>query len=303
MKQEFYSHGKLLLTGEYVVLDGATALAIPTVYGQSLQISPSETPGVQWTSAYENEEVWFDFQYTPDDLGAGRTPLLDIVADVLLDVLFQARQMNGSFLEKDMRYKVVSALTFPKDWGLGSSSTLINNVAQWAGVDPYKLLERTFGGSGYDIAVAQEGTPLLYSQSSRERQITPVELNWDFMDQLFFVHLNRKQDSREGIARYRASNADKKSAIKETSAISEALLHCGSLQAFEQLLEQHETIISGIIDLPTIKARLFSDYTGCIKSLGAWGGDFVMATGSSSDQEYFKKKGYGTVIPFSEMIK
>jgi len=30
----FYSNGKLLITGEYLVLDGAKALALPTKYGQ-----------------------------------------------------------------------------------------------------------------------------------------------------------------------------------------------------------------------------------------------------------------------------
>ena len=35
----FYSPGKLLLTGEYVVLDGAKSLAIPTIFGQSLNIT------------------------------------------------------------------------------------------------------------------------------------------------------------------------------------------------------------------------------------------------------------------------
>ncbi|MEQ3661167.1 MAG: GHMP kinase, partial [Flavobacterium sp.] len=38
MKQTYYSNGKLLLTGEYVVLDGAKALAVPTKFGQSLSI-------------------------------------------------------------------------------------------------------------------------------------------------------------------------------------------------------------------------------------------------------------------------
>ena len=35
LKKDFYSNGKLLLTSEYVVLDGAIALAIPTRLGQS----------------------------------------------------------------------------------------------------------------------------------------------------------------------------------------------------------------------------------------------------------------------------
>ena len=28
--EKFYSHGKLLITGEYAVLDGAKAIALPT---------------------------------------------------------------------------------------------------------------------------------------------------------------------------------------------------------------------------------------------------------------------------------
>ena len=36
--QTFYSNGKLLITGEYVVLDGAKALALPTKFGQSLLV-------------------------------------------------------------------------------------------------------------------------------------------------------------------------------------------------------------------------------------------------------------------------
>jgi hypothetical protein len=38
-----------------------------------------------------------------------------------------------------------------------------------------------------------------------------------------------------------------------------------------------------------------------IKSLGAWGGDFVLATGDDKTISYFKSKGYNTVIPYSKM--
>ncbi|MEM0993828.1 MAG: GHMP kinase, partial [Bacteroidota bacterium] len=34
----YYAHGKLLLTGEYAVLDGAVALAVPSKLGQRLDI-------------------------------------------------------------------------------------------------------------------------------------------------------------------------------------------------------------------------------------------------------------------------
>ena len=36
------------------------------------------------------------------------------------------------------------------------------NLAKWAGIDAFELNEISLGGSGYDIAVAMEGTPVLY---------------------------------------------------------------------------------------------------------------------------------------------
>lgn len=292
-----------MLTGEYVVLDGATALAIPTKYGQSLKVEPSSQPGVRWTSAYMDDEVWFDFQYSFQDLESPDVILHDVLADVLLDVLRFAKKLNGSFLDGSTNCKVTSTLNFSRDWGLGSSSTLINNIAQWADVDPYALLEKTFGGSGYDIAVAQKGHPLLYTLESGSRTVEEVKLDWGFTDQLFFVHLNRKQDSREGIERYRSSHKDKEGAIERITAISNALPQCASLSAFGDFIEEHEAIISEIIEMPTVQSQLFDDYPGSIKSLGAWGGDFILATGDVSDQDYFKNKGYETVVPFSTMIK
>ena len=38
LEQNFYSNGKLLLTAEYLVLDGAKALALPTKFGQDLEV-------------------------------------------------------------------------------------------------------------------------------------------------------------------------------------------------------------------------------------------------------------------------
>ena len=50
MKKEFYSNGKLLVTGEYVVLDGALALAIPTKFGQTMKVAPTTGNVIHWKS-------------------------------------------------------------------------------------------------------------------------------------------------------------------------------------------------------------------------------------------------------------
>ena len=46
-------------------------------------------------------------------------------------------------------------MNFDKNWGLGSSSTLINNISSWAKINPYDLLWSISKGSGYDIASGQ----------------------------------------------------------------------------------------------------------------------------------------------------
>ncbi len=66
-------------------------------------------------------------------------------------------------------------------------------------------------------------------------------------------------------------------------------------------MNQHEGIKENHIGIETIKKKYFSDYKSSIKSLGAWGGDFVMAT--RNDKNYFFEKGYNTIFSFKELIK
>ena len=45
------ANGKLLLTAEYFVMDGATALALPTRFGQQLSAKDADKAGIlQWQS-------------------------------------------------------------------------------------------------------------------------------------------------------------------------------------------------------------------------------------------------------------
>ncbi len=306
MKKEFYSHGKLLLSGEYLVLDGALSLALPTAMGQSLTIeSIEEQQALQWMSLDVNNNLWFSTRIKLNKDGnyhhIEKTTNQE-VSNTLLKILKAASILNSSFLKLDTGYKVVTKLEFPQNWGLGSSSTLINNIAQWASVDAFQLLWDSFSGSGYDIACAQYKTPLTYQLINDKPIVNKVSFTPSFKDQLYFVHLNKKQNSREGIAKYREYLGDKSTIIKSISNISKEMIKCNKLSHFEQLISEHETLISSIIGLPKVKDLLFSDYFGAIKSLGAWGGDFILATGDESTPSYFKNKGYKTIIPYSEMI-
>jgi len=299
--QQFYSNGKLLLTGEYVILDGAIGLAIPTAYGQALQVRDHENKCIKWQSVAVDGSIWFHADLDAYSLEILETSDID-TAKVLQTILRQATKLNQSFLFGSQGYDITARLNFNRRWGLGSSSTLINNIAQWAKVDAYQLLWNAFSGSGYDIACAQHNSPILYQLSEQKPQVTALHFNPIFKDKLFFIYLNTKQNSRDGIAQYRAQHFDKPELIRKISDITKEIVSCKNLQKFEALLNYHETLIAENLNLETVKSALFSDFSGSIKSLGAWGGDFILATGDKNTSNYFIKKGYNTVIPFSKMI-
>jgi hypothetical protein len=71
---------------------------------------------------------------------------------------------------------------------------------------------------------------------------------------------------------------------------------------FQNLMLTHESIISKLIGMPPVQQTMFSDYEGVVKSLGAWGGDFVLACGPKTSKAYFLAKGYTVCIPYFELI-
>ncbi|NNK10480.1 MAG: GHMP kinase [Flavobacteriaceae bacterium] len=303
MKETFRSNGKLLLTGEYAVLDGALALGLPTKLGQELSIEPGSGKGLQWKSVDEEQNVWFETTFTEVELkpNASISKGSDI-RNTLLTLLREAVNLNPEFLDKMKSSLATSQLEFSRKWGLGSSSTLINNIAQWAGVDAFTLLWNGFSGSGYDIACAQHNQPLIYTLRNKVPEIELLEYNPPFRKSLFFIHLNRKQNSRAAISHYRKNVANQQGFLTQISEITRAVTSCSELSEFETLMLEHEELLSDALQLQRIQDQLFPDFKGVIKSLGAWGGDFVLATGNESIRSYFNKKGYQTILAYDELI-
>lgn len=305
----FYSNGKLLLTGEYLVLDGAKSLALPTKFGQDLIVEKIKESQLIWGSFTHSGECWFEAVFDIQKLrlvnctfNSDKEGNADLIAETLLDILKEAKNLNPAFLTSDEGFVVKTKLTFPRNWGLGSSSTLINSIANWAKVDAFKLLWNSFKGSGYDIACAQNDSPIFYQIKDSKPAVEQVKFNPSFKENLFFVHLNQKQDSKEGIAKFRESNINFDEQIKRISEISDEFLSAKSIEEFDKLIVEHEQIIGSIIKLKPVKEKLFPDYFGEIKSLGAWGGDFVLVTGNESTPAYFKNKGFETIISYSKMV-
>ncbi|CAM1348253.1 MULTISPECIES: GYDIA family GHMP kinase [Tenacibaculum] len=304
-----YSNGKLLLTGEYVVLDGATSLAVPTKFGQDLIIEPIKEPQLIWGSFTHTGECWFEASFdlpklrlTSATFNSDKEGSAEFIAETLRDILQEAKRLNQEFLNTEHGFIVKTNLTFPQNWGLGSSSTLINNIATWANVNPFTLLWNAFSGSGYDIACAKHNTPILYKLREKQPLVEEVNFKPSFSEELFFIHLNQKQNSREGIAHYKKHRVEAKTLIPEIDNLTQEFLKAKTSKDLDKIIIEHEQIISSITKQITVKERLFSDYFGEVKSLGAWGGDFVLATGNEDTISYFKQKGFDTVLSYKEMI-
>jgi mevalonate kinase len=307
--QKFYSNGKLLLTGEYVVLDGATSLALPTTFGQDLVVQSIKEPLLIWESYDERGITWFQAEFRMSDLrivsetfNSETDNSKETLAISLQKIVLHAQRMNPKFLNSKTGFHIKTNLSFPRNWGLGTSSTLIHNIASWAEVDPYELLFASFGGSGYDIACAQNDTPISYQLKDKKPIVKPINFKPIFSDQLYFVHLNVKQNSRSGIKKYREFDTDKENVIQDISTITDEMVNCDNLSEFERMLKAHEQIISKVIHNKPIQELVFKDYFGQTKSLGAWGGDFILATGNQDTPAYFKEKGFETVVSYKDMI-
>lgn len=307
MIKRYYSNGKLLLSGEYLILDGALGLALPTTFGQSLEVELTESDLLNWKSLDETGAVWFEWAFDlkmfREDIG--KFPIgpaeAPQVAKTLAKLLFEANMLNRGFLSGTNGFSVTTRLSFPRNWGLGSSSTLVNNIAQWADVNAYELLWRTLGGSGYDVACAKHNNPLLYSLKGTSPIVEEINFCPPFKDQLYFVFLNQKQSSADAITNYKSLDFDKRKAIEELSAITREMASCQDAQTFGALMRLHEKILSSLLKKKTVKESLFYDFLGDIKSLGAWGGDFIMVLGDNGTPAYFKDKKYLTVIPYAKM--
>ena len=299
----FYSNGKLLISGEYLVLDHTVALALPTKkFGQFLEIQNHDKNELLWQSFNIEKEAWFSAIFESNSLEILKTDHVS-VATTLQNILKVAKNLNPFFLKENQGLKVTTRLTFPNHWGLGTSSTLINNIAHWAQINPFELLNKSFGGSGYDIACANYNTAITYQRNGIQPLVASVDFNPTFKHQLFFVYSNQKQNSKQGISLYKNIKTDKTPYHQKVNTLTYKMIEAQTLSQFEDLMNQHETLIGELLGIEPVKDKLFKDYVGSIKSLGAWGGDFMLVTGTATYvKNYFNSKGYHTILSFDEMI-
>ncbi len=306
---EFFAHGKLLLAGEYFVLDGALAFAIPTQKGQFLNIKKaiSKNFSIHWKSFEHKDQVWFEAQFALKDLSVINTNDQD-VATRLQIILKYIQEKKPVLFQQPLA--ITTKLEFDRNWGLGTSSTLLANLAAWAKINPYDLAQKTFGGSGYDLACAQSKSALFFQKNITENAteqptIIPHIFNPAFIDNLFLVWLGKKQDSRQGIETYRSKGKVDIGLLRQISQLSLMLAKAADLATFCSCIQELERLTGDYIEKEPLQENIFKGIPGAVKSLGAWGGDFCLIASPwkiEKVKEYCMDLGLVDVYGFGELV-
>ena len=297
----FKSNGKILLTSEYLVLDGAKAIALPSKLTQELYVEQCDKEIIEWQGIDEKGNVWYEenfylknneLVYSAEKNNTSEKLLL------LFNHILKTREVKDI-----LGNKFSTKLNFKREWGLGTSSTFVNNLAKWANIDPYRLLFSAFKGSGYDIACCDVNNPIIFEKKQNSINVKNITFNPPFIENIFLIHLDKKQNTQTSITNYLRTKSEKNDLIKRINLISEEMLQCKNLNHFEDLIVEHESIISQVISQEPIQKLTFNDYNlGKIKSLGAWGGDFILVTSKNNDLSYFNNKGFETILKLSDLV-
>ncbi len=293
------SPGKLLITSEYYVTKGSLALAIPTKFRQSLDFKCDNSNRLKWKSYDKENDIWIDCEFELSNFEITKNK--NKHSKTLQSILISANNINPEFLINNGGGLVTTQLNFSRKWGLGTSSTLINNISKWANIDPYELLWSNYKGSGYDIACALAKRPILYKLENNVPIVKSIQFSPDYTKNIFFIYLNKKQDSNKEIDKFFELKISKQT-INKLSDLTIEFVNSKTLLDFQNCIIKHENIISKTLKVDTIKNMYFKDYEGQIKSLGAWGGDFILAAGPVNSKKYFYDKGYNTVLNYKEIF-
>lgn len=299
----FYSNGKLLITSEYMVLKGAEALSLPLKYGQHLILNSTDNPTYFFWKTVVKDQLWFDVIY--DQHLQIVTTSDQTKAEFLQRILHKALQIANRLPVTLTGYQAVSLIDFDINWGWGSSSTLLSNLAYWFDIDPFELHFAVSNGSGYDIASARMDTPIRYKLNNQTPEYQSVLFNPPFKDQLYFIYSGKKQNSSSSVEKFADHKADTHH-IETFSTLTNALVQCVAFEEFTSLLNEHNRLLKEILKTNPYDTTLFNDFEGTLKPLGAWGGDFYLAASQlpqSDVKAYFYSKGCKPVFTYQEIIK
>jgi len=291
----FYAPGKLLLSGEYAVLDGAQAVSCPSHKGQFLELhETANSSTLEWHALTEDDHCWLRLSLNNrgEILETNDSAKAQLIRDLLLDVFAG---------EVPLGLRVETKLSFKREWGLGSSSTLIALLANWAQKDAMELFFKHLKGSGYDVATALEKRPIRYQIFADKK------VKWEKVDlpkvleKSYFLYLGEKQISSTEVLRYSSLERNPQ-LVGLISQLSEDLLNISSAEELIAWMAEHERVTGQLIQQESHRNKRFPKLKGGFKSLGAWGGDFVWIMPLTGDLDYLNGLGYPDIFPFQQIL-
>lgn len=300
MRKEYQrkANGKFLITGEYIVLRGAEALAVPLGFGQSALLVPNDGEAVYW-EGFAPDGKWFETAFDGESLSV----LMGADADKserLVKIIAEIRKQSPNFLKSG--WWVRTDLDFNPAFGMGSSSTLLSLLCDAAGADAFPVLKNTFGGSGYDLACAFAEKPIIYTLVDNKPSSKEVELPSHITEHILFVYSGNKMVSSGEVKKFSSLNIED-SVIDSFTQLTRETIATKDIQVFSDILVEHEHKMGELLGQDVLKKR-FSDFNGVVKSMGAWGGDFFMAVAEDVQyaKEYFTAKGFSPIYTYDEII-
>jgi hypothetical protein len=198
-------------------------------------------------------------------------------------------------------------LEFDRKSGLGSSSTLVSNFAQFAGLDAQRLQREVFGGSGYDVAVGSVGRGLVFWKDGDENHWSPWTLNASLTENWFVVFLGEKQNSRASLNNVK----DRLQEIQQDDFMLHQLQQvAGAVKMAQQItmleagLEMWQALLGMSLGLETPYQQFgFQPVKGGLcKWLGAWGGDMLLVNQTFLTTQSAQLKSY-TIQPWNQLVK
>lgn len=268
-----------------------------------MKVTEGSGAELHWITKDQNKEKWFECKLSLIDFSIEKTT--DEEKAIFIQTLIKsAAELNSDFLSQWKKYRVTAQLEFDPDWGWGTSSTLITNIAHWAELSPFELFFETQTGSGYDIAAAMSSGPIMYQKNDNELSFEGFDADLELLDRIYVFYQGQKSNSAKAVSSWKKQKKWKAKDIEHISEMAEKIGSGCSISEAVEVFREHENLLSKLLNQSPLQENHPGYEEGVIKSLGAWGGDFAMALHHDPDftEKYLKEKNIDPFFRLSDII-
>ena len=290
-----------MLCGEYAVTIGVEALALPVSLGQWMYVWEFDSPGggdrLIWEAKEKDGSTWLNESFALPletmEAETEKSSERDRSREVLHSMLSMVAE---GFWKTGKSYRIETQLEFDRSSGLGSSSTMVANFARFAGLDAQIVQQKVFGGSGYDVAVAELGKGLVFWKNAEVANWDAWKLSADLTSKWKIVFLGKKQNSRNALADVKGKLMEIEKddfLMHQLQQVCAAVKMANQVPMLEAGLEMWQAILAMSLGLetPYQHFKFQPSKGGLCKWLGAWGGDMLLINDvfEESEREALKK--------------